>query len=250
MNKSKVLVIDIETSLMTAYIWETGEQYIGVDQIKDDWYIVAWSAKWLDEPASSIVYYDMRSHQAGHDLAILRPLWKLLDEADIIITQNGKKFDAKKITARFMLNGMKPPKPYLHRDTYQIVKSVAAFTSNSLEYLTGKFCKTHKKTSHRRYPGRSLWIECAKGNVDAWNEMKKYNIEDVLSTEEFYTKIRAWAPQSLPKVFPLTDASRQCGTCGYTGQMREGSPRQAKTYSYKQHSCPRCGAWQPGIRIK
>lgn len=250
MNKQKVLVLDIETSYMLAAIWDTGEQYVNINQIIQDWRILAWSAKWLDAPDSSIVYHDLRKNPNGSDLPILKPLWKLLDEADIIITQNGKAFDSKKINARFMLNGLKPPKPYSHIDTYLLVKKVAAFTSSSLEYLTSKFCKKHKKTSHGKYPGLKLWIECLKGNTDAWNEMKRYNIEDVLSTEELYLNIRSWAPQSLPKVFPLTDTEHNCSTCGYHGKMREGRPRQAKTYSYKQHSCPRCGSWTTGIKIK
>lgn len=249
MSKSKVLVLDIETSPLLVYVWELKDQYVGVNQIHTDWYIMAWAAKWLDEP-KSLVSYDMRTKKPGDDISILRPLWRMLNEADIIITQNGKEFDSKKINARFMLHGLPPPKPYVHHDTYQIVKKVAAFTSNSLEYLTGKFCSKHKKTSHNAYKGLSLWVECLKGNLDAWNEMKKYNIEDVLSTEELYLKIRAWAPDSLPKVFTLTDTSQECGTCGYTGKMREGRPRHTKSFQYQQHSCPKCGSWQKGQRLK
>jgi len=43
------------------------------------------------------------------DSGILREIWKMLDEADIVITQNGRKFDQKKLNARFILNGFKPP---------------------------------------------------------------------------------------------------------------------------------------------
>jgi hypothetical protein len=243
-NKQKVLVLDVETSPLVAYVWETGEQNVTLKQIQQDWTILAWSAKWLDAPDSSIVYYDLRKNPTGSDLSILKPLWSLLDEADVILTQNGKKFDSRKINARFMLNGLKPPKPYTHIDTYLIVKKVASFTSNSLAYLTSKFCKKHKKTSHSKYGGWDLWIQCLDGNVDAWNEMKKYNIEDVLSTEELYKAIRAWAPEAMPKVFPLTDGVEKCGTCGYEGQMREGSPRHAKVGMYRQDSCPKCGSWQ------
>ena len=250
MSKSKVLILDIETSPLTAFVWELGEQVVSLKQVQEDWKILAWSAKWLDAPASSIEYHDLRKNPTGSDLSILRPLWKLLDEADIVITQNGKKFDSRKINARFMLNGMKPTKPYAHIDTYLIVKKVASFTSNSLEYLTSKFCKKHKKTSHSKYGGWSLWIECLKGNIDAWNEMKKYNIEDVLSTEELYLAIRAWAPEAMPKVFPLTGEESKCGTCGYEGPMREGRPRFTKTATYRQDSCVKCGSWQSKRIIK
>jgi ribosomal protein S27AE len=75
--------------------------------------------------------------------------------------------------------------------------------------------------------------------------MRKYNIEDVLSTEELYLKIRAWAPEAMPKVFPLTATSSHCGTCGYNGKMRTGRDRHMKNKVYRQNSCPKCGSWQP-----
>lgn len=246
MQKNRVLVIDIETSPLLAYVWSLKEQYIPPKQIKEDWHIMLWSAKWLGEPKSLVTY----AAKNGDDRSILKPLWKLLNEADTVITQNGKEFDAKKINARFMLQGFKPPKPYTHLDTYQIVKRVAGFTSNRLEYLTDKFCKTHKKTSHSKFAGISLWIECLKGNKKAWKEMKHYNIKDVLSTEELYLKIQSWAPESAPKVFELTDTESACGTCGYEGRMRQGRPRRAKLYWYRQNSCPKCGTWQTGAKLK
>ncbi len=247
MNKHSVLVLDIETSLMTAYIWQTGEQYVGSSDIKDDWYIVAWGAKWAEDPDYKLTY---KAAYDGDDSKILKPLWDLLNEADIVLTQNGTEFDAKKINARFMLNGFKPPKPYVHFDTYKLTKKIASFTSHSLEYLSAKFCKKHKKTSHSKYPGKKLWIECAKGNRDAQNEMRKYNIEDVLSTEELYLAIRAWAPESMPKIFDMTDSTSECGTCGYTGRMIQGKDRVGKKLTYRQNTCPKCGHWQKAEVVK
>lgn len=247
MQRFKALVLDIETSPLLAYLWELGEQRVSLDQIHTDWQIMAWSAKWLKEPNNKIKYYDIRN--AKDDKRILKPLWTLLNEADIVITQNGQHFDSRKINARFMLHGLPPPKPYRHIDTYRLVKKVAAHTSNKLEYLTAKLCKTHKKISHKKFPGLKLWKECLKGNKAAWNEMKFYNIEDVLSTEELYLAIRAWAPESMPKIFNQTDVSSECGVCGYKGRMKEGKPRKAKTYMFVQNSCPSCGSWQTGKRV-
>lgn len=246
-KQNSVLALDIETSLMTAYIFETGEQRISYSDIKDDWYIMAWGAKWVGDKDSKLIY---RSSYDGDDKKILEPLWHLLNKADIILTQNGTAFDAKKINARFMLNGFSQPKPYVHFDTYKLTKKVAAFTSHSLDYLTSRFCTKHKKTSHSKYPGKKLWVECGKGNKDAQNEMKKYNIEDVLSTEELYLKIRSWASDSMPKIFEVTNNSSECGSCGYVGQMRVGKDRVGGKYKYTQNSCPKCGHWQKAEKIK
>lgn len=244
MNKQKALILDIETSPLLAYIWELGDQNVSLGQIHTDWHIMAWSAKWLGDPETRVVYYDLRNEKSGDDKKILTPLWSLLNEADIVITQNGQHFDSRKINARFMLHGMNPPKPYLHIDTYRLVKKVAAFTSNKLEYLTDKFCNKHKKVTHGKFPGLKLWIECMKGNKEAWNEMKFYNVKDVLSTEELYNQVKAWAPETMPKIYPMTKDSDTCHTCGYQGQMREGRPRIRKSGVYTQDSCPKCGSWQ------
>lgn len=199
MNSPKVLVFDIENAPMTAYVWGRRDVNISTGQIMKDWSVIAWSAKWLGDPASKIVYYDQRgAKDIENDKAILRPLWELLDEADIVITQNGQSFDSKKVNARFILHGWTPPSPYRHIDTYRVVRRVASFTSNSLDYLTQKLCTKYKKLSHARFPGMSLWVECLAGNKAAWNEMRQYNIHDTLATEELYRKLEAWIPQGMP----------------------------------------------------
>lgn len=241
MTDQKVLILDIETSPMLVYVWNLKDQYVGLNQMVSDWHIMAWSAKWLGEPADKIQYYDQRSLKVGNDLPILRPLWKLLNKADIVLTQNGKAFDAKKINARFMLHGMKPPRPYKHLDTFLISKKAASFTSHSLEYLSERFCTKYKKLSHSRFAGLSLWVECLKGNKKAWDEMKLYNIHDVLATEEFYEKIKGWAPDSAPK--PFRDAPSRCSVCGQPAQRR-GTELKRKTLVQRiRCKNPTCGKW-------
>lgn len=239
---TKTLFLDIETSPITAYVWDLKDQNVGLSQIVRDWNVLAWGAKWLDDNPSKMQYRDQRNAKDVHDdKEMLTGLWKLLDEADVVITQNGKNFDGPKLNARFIMHGMKPPSPYRHLDTYQIVKSVAKFTSNRLEYLTDKLCVKYKKLSHGKFPGMSLWKECLNGNKDAWDEMKRYNIQDVLSTEELYNRIKAWAPQSSPKLFNLAQTNPQCRTCGAKTQKRGLMWKNKKQLQRIQ--CTGCGAW-------
>jgi len=251
MTEQRVLILDIETSPLLVYVWNLKDQFVGLNQMVQDWHIVAWSAKWLGEPASKIKYYDQRNLKMGNDKPILKPLWHLLNEADIVLTQNGKSFDAKKINARFMLLGMKPPSPYKHLDTYLIARNAASFTSHSLEYLSERFCTKYKKLSHGKFPGLSLWIECLKGNKKAWDEMKEYNIHDVLATEELYEKIKAWAPESAPKPFVSEKVGILCGTCGQKGCMRRrGVMMKVNAQRYQRWQCKTCGKWATGEKLK
>lgn len=232
--QSKCLIFDIETSPIQAYVWGLRDQNISLNQIVEDWKVLAWGAKWLGE--SKIHYEDVRKQT---EKQILQGIWELLDEADIVITQNGQSFDSRRLNARFIQHGMCPPSPYKHIDTYLLIKRVADFTSNKLEYLTAKLCTKYKKLDHGKFPGMSLWNECLKGNRKAWDEMKVYNIHDVLSTEELYTKIRAWGPINMPKVYG-NEAS--CTVCGSPAQRRgpvNGKPTQQRIHCKNSE----CGRW-------
>jgi DNA polymerase elongation subunit (family B) len=246
----KVLVLDIETSPLLVYAWDLRDQNFSLANLAQDWFLMGFAAKWLGDPDSKVVYHDQRNaKQLYNDREILTPLWKLLDEADIVITQNGVNFDAPKINARFIMHGMTPPKPYRHLDTYQIAKRAARFTSNKLEYLTDKLCTKYKKLKHTKFPGLSLWINCIKGNPKAWDEMRRYNIHDVLSTEELYGKLRAWAPENAPDVFFGADPMRQCRVCGTPGRMTARGSRITKKSRFRRYQCQECGSWSSGARI-
>lgn len=237
MQSPKCLVFDIETSPITAYVWGLRDQNISLNQIVKDWHVMAWGAKWLDRPSSDVMYADT---QRLPEKRLLQRIWYLLDNADIVITQNGKSFDSRKLNARFIHYGMTPPSPYKHIDTYLLVKQAADFTSNRLEYLTSKLCVKYKKLSHSKFPGMSLWTECLKGDKEAWKEMKRYNIHDVLSTEELYNRIKAWGPKNMPRIY--TDILR-CSSCG-ANVWRKGTELRGKTRVQKvQCQNPTCGKW-------
>lgn len=105
---------------------------------------------------------------------------------------NCKKFDTRKVNARFILNGLPKPSTYRQIDTLEIAKQQFGFTSNKLEYMTDKLCSNIKKSKHQKFPGHLLWSECLKGNQEAWLEMREYNIDDVLSLEELYNLLSSW----------------------------------------------------------
>lgn len=172
------------------------------------------------------------------DIKILEGIWVLLDEADVIVTQNGKKFDAKKLNARFIMNGLQPPSSYKHIDTKQIASKYFAFTSNKLEYLSDKLNTNYKKLKHEKFPGQELWNECLKGNIEAFDELKKYNQYDVLVLEELYKKLIPWDNSFNPNVY--IDGSTTC-TCGSTMFIKWGF-HYSTVGKFQKYKCRTCGA--------
>jgi hypothetical protein len=234
----KILLLDIETAPILGYVWSLWDQNIALNQIHSDWYVLSWGAKWRHEKTT--MYMDQRhSKNIEDDRAILYGIWKLLDQADIIVTQNGKKFDQKKLNARFIINGMKPPSSYKHIDTLVLAKKHFGFTSNKLEYMADKICKKYKKLKHDKFSGFELWKECLKGNTRAWNEMKKYNIHDVLSLEELYTHLLPW-DNSVNFNLYNNELVTKC-TCGSEDFILNGFFYSA-TGKFQRYKCNSCGS--------
>jgi hypothetical protein len=178
----KVLILDIETAPMVSYTWGLWDQNVGLNQIKHEGGILSWSAKWLGN--KEIAYKDVKGDMSK-EKQLLLPLWKMMDEADIILGQSSNKFDIKKLNAKFLEHKMGSPSAYKKIDTLLLAKKHFSFVSNKLEWMSKKFCKL-KKLTHGKFPGFSLWSECLNGNKEAWKEMRVYNTRDVEATEELF----------------------------------------------------------------
>ncbi len=239
-NKAKILILDIETAPILSYTWGIWDQNIGLNQIKKDWHIMSWAAKWMNDPKSKIIYADQRrSKNIEDDFGTLKKMWKLLDEADIVIAHNGDKFDIKKLNARFILNGMKPPSSYKQIDTLKLARKKFKFTSNRLSYLTNKLCTKYKKLNHPNFTGFELWKECIAGNLKAWKEMEKYNKYDVLSLEELYKVLEPWTNPINYNLYTDTEDT-MCG-CGSKNFTKNGHA-YTSIGKYQRYACSDCGA--------
>jgi len=238
--KAKVLVFDIETAPILGYVWSIWEQNVALNQIKSDWYVLSWSAKWLGDPPNKVMYMDQRNAKnIEDDREILKGIWKLLDSCDVVITQNGRSFDQKKLNARFILNGMKPPSSYKHIDTKRIASKHFAFTSNKLEYMTDKLCTKYKKQKHKKFSGFELWKECLAGNRAAWEEMRIYNQYDVLSLEELYYKLIPWDNTVNFNLYHEGEEN-EC-SCGSKKLVKNGF-YYTSTGKFQRYLCNSCGS--------
>jgi hypothetical protein len=234
----KVLIWDIETAPMLGYVWSLWEQNVALNQLEKDWHLLSFAAKWLGDPPSKIIYQDQRNvRRVEDDKKLAKALWKLLDEADIVITQNGKSFDQKKANARFVAHGMQPPSSYKHIDVKLLAKKHFAFSSNRLEYITDRLCTKYKKLKSTKFPGFDLWKECLAGNVEAWDEMKRYNIQDVLSLEEAYTKLIPWDNNTM---FALYSDVPVC-SCG-SKKFKKRGYYYTNTGKFQRYKCKECGS--------
>lgn len=236
----KIITLDIETAPIIAYVWGLWKQNIGLPQIIKDWSVLSWCAKTLGQ--REVRYLDV-SDQADpyDDEAIMHALWHELDEADIIIVQNGVKFDLRKINARFLVMGLPPPSPYKVVDTMLEARKLAAMTSNKLEWLASVLTDV-AKDKHHEFPGFELWTECLKGNPKAWAVMRKYNPKDVIATEKVYLNLRPYIVGHPNIAAYDNDESVRCPKCG-SSDLKHRGYSVTQTGQYRRLLCGGCGGW-------
>lgn len=243
-SKPKILVFDIETAPIVGYVWGMYKQNLGLNQIKEDWHMIAWAAKWYGDPASKVMYMDNRNRKdIRNDKQLVKGLAKLLNQADLIMTQNGEQFDVRKVNARAVINGLPPIKHFTPSQSIDICKAekkVFGYTSHKLEYKTEKINKKYRKLKHKEYPGFELWKAIKEGDHKAWDEMKEYNIYDVLSTEEHFDLVKGWI--KIPSFAQYYDDSNLRCPCGSNKVIRKGFAR-TDAGKFQIYHCKDCGKW-------
>jgi hypothetical protein len=230
----RILIIDIETFPNIAYVWGKYDQ--NVIRYTQQKCIATFSAKWLRSSkmiSRKLPDYDGYKPGSYDDYAIVQDIWKLFDEADIVVAHNGDQFDVKYCQARFIFHKISPPSPFKAVDTKKVVKNVANFNSNSLDDLCDLFGLGRKiKTDF------DLWEGCIQGNKSAWRKMVDYNEHDVIMLEKLYLKLLPWA-SSHPN---FTQGVIACPKCNSQNVHRRGLQR-AVTCSYNRYQCQSCDGW-------
>lgn len=244
-RRPRVVTLDIETSPLEVDVWGIWDQNVGLNQIRKEWTIISFSHKWLGDKK---VHFNCTGGRGADkvrdDRQLLKLLWDVLNEADIVVVQNGKAFDMKKIDARMVMYGMKPYKPVKVIDTKLIAKKRFAFTSNRLEWLA-EYLTDVEKSKHKMFPGHELWTECLKDNPKAWHEMEKYNKLDVIADEKVYVRMLPWI-EGHPNLAIYNESEkvqcpRGCNVDKHPMQKRGSAYTQVG--EYHRYQCTGCGGW-------
>lgn len=236
--------LDIETAPLDSRTWGLYDQNVGLNMINNEWTVLSYCFKPLGGGPRGVVYRDVSNEADPRaDGELLAELWQLLHDTDIIIGQNAKRFDVRKINARLILEGFEPYRPVKVQDTMLMARSAAAFTSNKLEWLS-KHLSDRPKLKHKDFPGFELWSACLDGNPKAWASMRKYNIADVHATEDVYLKLRPWAKGHINVAVYSDEDHRQCGVCGSGELVRDERNAFTQVGEYAQYKCGGCGAYQ------
>lgn len=234
----KTLVFDIETAPKLGWIWDIWNQNVPLSMLQADGYMLSWAAKWVGGTEVHYDSLDNYNNKLEDEKFLAQSLYKLIDEADAVVTYNGDKFDKKVANTAFLMAGLTPPTPSKSIDLFKVVKQNFKFTSNKLDFVCEQL-GLETKVNHR---GFALWKGCMEGDENCWAEMADYNMQDVLITEQLYEKLRPWI-KSHP-VVPLYSTESipdiVCNNCGSLHVKKNGVER-LKFTEYQRYRCTSCG---------
>jgi DNA polymerase elongation subunit (family B) len=236
----KLLTLDIETSPNLAYVWGLWDQNVGLSQLAEASEVMCFAAKW--HGTKKVEFYS--NHHDGHDEMIAQA-HRLMDEADAIITYNGRSFDMKHLRREMVLAGMTPPSPHKDIDLIQTVRQQFRFASNKLEHVAGELGIGHKLKHH----GFEMWLDCIRGDEKAWAVFKRYCQQDVLLTERLYDRLLPWIANHPHHSLFVDEGSPSCQNCG--GSDIESRGWATTTLGrYRRFQCKACGKWLRGRHVE
>jgi hypothetical protein len=227
--------LDIEVLPILGYAWAAYNQNIYPNQVKKDWSLLSYSAKWVG--SDTIISRVLTPNEAvqRNDLALAKDLWALLDEAFIVITHNGRRFDIRKINTRFWKHRLHKPRSYRVIDTLVAARSVFGLTYNGMNEIA-KF----KEADEKLHTDFKLWARCDEGNEQALNEMLEYNEQDVNIQEQIYMEMREWIPDH-PNLGIYQNLKNVCPICLGTDYSTVGIFVTNKS-RFPEHRCKNCNS--------
>jgi len=158
----KILIYDIETTPIQAWTWQCYKANISPGMVIKPSKLLCYAAKWLG--SDTIIFGSGKGKRS--DKHLCKELWKLFDEADIIVAHNGRAFDTKTVQGRMLYHKMQPPSPFKQVDTLKLVKAISRIGINKLDYL-GRYLEIGKKVEpHASYTNVNVFptVRCGDCN--------------------------------------------------------------------------------------
>jgi len=180
----KIMFIDIETSLVTAKVFRTGNQYVTAAQLQDQTRIltIAGGSLYDMETKGKEGVWSCSNHRSSNfkndpldDTEILATVWDIMDKAEVIVAHNAR-FDMGWLNGRFLELGWKIPSRVFVFCTYRNLTPYN-LTSKKLDELSQTLVGNKKISTDME-----LWQRCSRGEKAAFEEMERYNIGDIYDT--------------------------------------------------------------------
>jgi hypothetical protein len=219
MNEPKVLVYDLETTPVLAWVWSCGEQVVRHGQLQEphnQTKIICITYRWLHEKKAKALVFDLKTLS---DKAILIEFSKLAREADVIIGKNNARFDDKHVNFRLFQNDL-PPIPDLANKSDDLEKWMRR-TFNMQSYALDYFAKLRTGEGKIKME-MGDWLDIVvRKDKKALDKMVKYGKKDADDTAELILQVK---PYVTPKHSMASFHGKPCCiNCGSTNLIKDGT---------------------------
>lgn len=232
-REPRILIIDFERLPGLRHVFDQKPSYMP-------------AAKWLRLPSSLCFAAKWHGKRAvefaavwdeGGWAAMVARHRALYDRADIIVTYYGTGADNKWARQDWLEADLPDPRPWKDVDLYRVNKSLYAYESGSLDFLTARLNVARKTGKYDPHEAEAAF----GGDVAAQRRLKRYNIGDVHATEQAFDKLRPHMGHRMPHIGLWTGQERSCQVCGGT-DFEPAADVPAVTTVYAGYRCTSCGA--------
>lgn len=230
----KILFWDIETSPFQIWTFRIGNKMsAGHHQIvkgtSTDIICIAYS--WDHEDQVHILDWGYDKQDSKE---MIKKFDSVINQADIVIAQNGDRFDVRHINTQRLLHNL-PPMPDWTKYTDDLLKQVKKFfylPSYRLDYMSALFGCGGKQDMDF-----DDWINIVEKNTDgfaSFEKMKHYCMKDVADLKEIWNKVKHHVKPRLN--IATLNGGRCCTSCGSTDIHKNGTRVRSKT-RYQNYHC-------------
>lgn len=225
--------LDVETSPATFIGWPSigRPTTVSLDQLIEPSRMLCFVAQ---QRGKRVEFY-AEWQDGGHE-GMVREAWRILDESDVVVHYNGRRFDTKWFNTEFVRLGLTPPSPYYEVDLFQAAKKFY-LQSYKLQHVSTHLVNAGGKLSHT---GLQLWKDVMAGDEKARRLMERYNRQDVAVLWKVFDELKPWL--RLPNMRLHGGAEESCPRCTSVRNQRRGYAHLL-TGSYPRFQCVDCGGW-------
>lgn len=233
----RILGYDVETQAAFVRTYDLGGRgglHVPIQHVEQDSKMACFVAQFKGEKK-----IHFRSDWADGQAGMAKALHELFEEADVVLSYNGKSFDDQWARTLFQQNGLGPWKPFHHVDLYQETKKFRLLSHKLAWVSTHLGIETEGKFSITLMRDIDAAID---GDTRAQARVKRYNRQDVALLFQLYDGLLPWL--KLPNARLYGAPLDACPRCGSTDYQKRGF-RYTGVSKFQQYQCQNksCGGW-------
>lgn len=240
-GKTKILYFDLESSLAEALTFQFWQTNIPYSRITKQTHLL--SAQWaFNNEEVQGIRVTPEQVKTGDDLDVVVKVIEAINQADVVVTFNGKKFDIKLLNTRAIFWGLPPIKPVKHIDLFEQAKRNFKFPSNSMQNISMYLGLEGKIATG----GTQLWERCANWKDyqqcnNALEEMLLYGKQDIEATRDLHKRFQGWM-KNTPNLGTITNdventESLRCVHCASENIFKMDKHSYTSVSSFDLYRC-------------